>query len=472
MEFISTRGSRPVTGEEAVLKGIAEDGGLYVPSSFPELTREEMENMLWMDYSERAACILCKFFDEIPEAEMKSYTDRAYSRFTDCEPAPVIDIDGESYIMELFHGPTLAFKDVALTLLPHLMTAARKKFSNGEKTLILVATSGDTGKAALEGFKDVEGTEIIVFYPSEGVSELQKLQMQTTTGSNTHVVGIKGNFDDAQTGVKRIFTDPDYIARFKEMGYSLSSANSINWGRLAPQIVYYVSAYLDLVGAEQIDMYDKINFVVPTGNFGNILAAYYAYEVQLFQACPGELRDLYSDLRGRTLDAGILEDIRSELPRRRDIADGWGERDLPALFPRICAGARTLPGRELVRRIKLNELFQSRDQVHAFVDQAGRRTSCLLHGTPENIAGFLAGHALADRVTLTDASYELVLSASGSVIDQCPDKALLDEVTRALLPIQRGETAPAPIFSPTMAEMALWLQSEQGQGQGRMVQMM
>ena len=198
----------------------------------------------------------------------------------------------------------------------------------------------------------------------------------------------------------------------------------------------------------------------------------YTYEVQLFQTCPGELRDLCSDLRGRTLDAGILEDIRSELPRRRDIADGWGERDLPALFPRICAGGRTLPGRELVRRIKLNELFQSRDQVHAFVDQAGRRTSCLLHGTPENIAGFLAGHALADRVTLTDASYELILSASGSVIDQCPDKALLDEVTRALLPIQRGETAPAPIFSPTMAEMALWLQSEQGQGQGRMAQMM
>ena len=202
------------------------------------------------------------------------------------------------------------------------------------------------------------------------------------------------------------------------------------------------------------------------------LAAYHSYEVQLFQTCPGELRDLYSDLRGRTLDAGILEDIRSELPRRRDIADGWGERDLPALFPRICAGARTLPGRELVRRIKMNELFQSRDQVHAFVDQAGRRTSCLLHGTPENIAGFLSGHALADRVTLTDASYELVLSASGPVIDQCPDKALLDEVTRALLPIQRGETAPAPIFSPTMTEMALWLQSEQGQGHGRMVQMM
>lgn len=202
------------------------------------------------------------------------------------------------------------------------------------------------------------------------------------------------------------------------------------------------------------------------------LAAYYAYEVQLFRNCPGELRDLYSDLRGRTLDAGILEDIRSELPQRGDIADGWNERDLPALFPRICAGGRTLPGRELVRRIKLNELFQSRDQVHAFVDQAGRRTSWLLHGTPENIAGFLAGHAPADRITLTDTSYGLILSASGSVIDQCPDKALLDEVTRALLPLQRGEAAPATIFSPTIEEMALWLQSEQGQGRGRMVQMM
>lgn len=281
MKFISTRGAGPVTGEEAVLKGIAEDGGLYVPSSFPQLTREEMENMLWMDYSERATCILCKYFDEIPEAEMKSYTDRAYSRFTDSEPAPVIDIDGESYIMELFHGPTLAFKDVALTLLPYLMTAARKRFAHGEKTLILVATSGDTGKAALEGFKNVEGTEIVVFYPSEGVSELQKLQMQTTDGNNTHVVGIKGNFDDAQTGVKRIFTDPECKAEFAKMGYALSSANSINWGRLAPQIVYYISAYLDLVGAEQIDMGEKVNFVVPTGNFGNILAAYYAYKMGL-----------------------------------------------------------------------------------------------------------------------------------------------------------------------------------------------
>ena len=200
------------------------------------------------------------------------------------------------------------------------------------------------------------------------------------------------------------------------------------------------------------------------------LAAYYAYEIQLFLACPGELRDLYSDLRGRTLGAGILEDIRSGLPQRGDIADGWDERDLPALFPRICSGGHPLPDRELVRRIKLNELFQSPDQVHAFVEQDGGRSSYLLHGTPQNIASFLAGHAPADRVTLTDTSYELILSASGPVIDQCPGKALLKEVTRTLLPIQRGEAAPAHIFSPTVAEMALWLQSEQGHDRGQMTQ--
>ena len=205
---------------------------------------------------------------------------------------------------------------------------------------------------------------------------------------------------------------------------------------------------------------------------GLTLAVYYAYEVQLFRNCPEELRDLYSDLRGRTLDAGILEDIRSGLPQRGDITDGWNERDLPTLFPRICSRGHTLPDRELVRQIKLNELFQSPDQVHAFVEQDGGRNSYLLHGPPQNIADFLADHDLADRVTLTDTSYELIMSVSGSVIDQCPDKKMQEEVTHALRSIQRGERPPGSIFSPTMAEMALWLQSEQEPGQGRMVQMM
>ncbi len=280
MDFISTRGGGAVSAGAAILKGIAEDGGLYVPSFFPELSKEELRNMISMDYAERAACILGMYLTDYTEAELLDYARKAYARF-DGEPAPVIGSDDETYILELFHGPTLAFKDIALTLLPHLMTAARKKSGSSDKTLILVATSGDTGKAALEGFKDVEGTEIVVIYPSEGVSTMQKLQMQTSEGKNVHVIGIKGNFDDAQTAVKRIFTSEESKARFKELGYSFSSANSINWGRLVPQIVYYVSAYLDLLGTGEIDEDEPVNFVVPTGNFGNILAGYYAKRMGL-----------------------------------------------------------------------------------------------------------------------------------------------------------------------------------------------
>ena len=277
MEFIGTRGAAPVYGGVAILKGIAPDGGLYVPSFFPKLDREELENMLWMDYPERAACIMKYYLDDYTEAELKEFADKAYSRFTDGEPAPLIDIDGDSFVMELFHGPTLAFKDVALTILPYLMTSARKKYAGGEKTLILVATSGDTGKAALEGFKDVDHTKIIVFYPVDGVSPMQKKQMNTQEGSNVRVCAIEGNFDDAQTGVKKIFTTEDIIHKLDKNNMLFSSANSINWGRLLPQIVYYISAYCDMVNSGKINMGDKINIVVPTGNFGNILAAYYGF---------------------------------------------------------------------------------------------------------------------------------------------------------------------------------------------------
>ena len=265
MDFISTRGGGAVSAGAAILKGIAEDGGLYVPSFFPELSKEELLNMVSMDYAERAACILGMYLTDYTEAELLDYARKAYARF-DGEPAPVIGSDDETYILELFHGPTLAFKDIALTLLPHLMTAARRKSGSSDKTLILVATSGDTGKAALEGFKDVEGTEIVVIYPSEGVSAMQKLQMQTSAGKNVHVIGIKGNFDDAQTAVKRIFTSEESKKKFAELGYSFSSANS---------------AYLDLLGTGEIDEDEPVNFVVPTGNFGNILAGYYAKRMGL-----------------------------------------------------------------------------------------------------------------------------------------------------------------------------------------------
>ncbi len=275
MDFISTRGNGAVSAATAILKGIAEDGGLYVPSFFPRLSQDDLINMESMDFAERSACILGMFLSDYSEAELLDYARKAYARFNS-DVAPVVGIDETTYVMELFHGPTLAFKDVALTLLPHLMGAAHKKCNSDKKTLILVATSGDTGKAAIEGFKDVENTEIVVIYPSEGVSAMQKLQMQTSSGSNVHVLGIEGNFDDAQSAVKRIFNSAQAKAKFEEMGYALSSANSINWGRLVPQIVYYVSAYVDMLACEEIEEGEEINFVVPTGNFGDVLAGYYA----------------------------------------------------------------------------------------------------------------------------------------------------------------------------------------------------
>lgn len=280
MDYISTRGGAAVSAGTAILKGIADDGGLYVPSSFPIVTSEELKQMAEMEYYERAASILSKFLTDYDKEALKDFCFKAYSRFGG-DAAPLIKVDDETYMLELWHGPTLAFKDMALTLLPYLMTAAREKEGSGKKTLILVATSGDTGKAALEGFADVPGTEVIVFYPSEGVSLMQKLQMQTADGKNVHAVGIQGNFDDAQSAVKAFFQDKEAVRAAYDAGYTLSSANSINWGRLCPQIAYYISAYADLLSSGEIEEGEKINFVVPTGNFGNILAAYYAKRMGL-----------------------------------------------------------------------------------------------------------------------------------------------------------------------------------------------
>ncbi len=277
MQYVSTRAKNNVVeSAQAIVKGLSEDGGLFVPSEFPAITKEELLAMGDMEYSDRAAVVLSKYLTDFTLDELKEYTAKAYARFYDDDPCPLVAIDEKTYILELWHGPTCAFKDMALTLLPHLMVASRKKIGETGKTLILVATSGDTGKAALEGFKDVEGCEIIVFYPSEGVSDMQKLQMQTQAGDNVYVCAIKGNFDDAQSAVKVIFNDDNVKAQLLEKGYKLSSANSINWGRLVPQIAYYVSSYVDLLSSGELNYGDKINFCVPSGNFGNILAGYYA----------------------------------------------------------------------------------------------------------------------------------------------------------------------------------------------------
>jgi threonine synthase len=277
MQLIGTRNKNgKAEALDAVLQGIAPGGGLYVPSFFPALP--DIGELLPLRYDALSARVLSLFFEGV--ADMGALTRAAYKSFDDPAVAPVKRIGKGQYVMELWHGPTLAFKDMALCVLPRLMTAAMQR-QRGKDVLILVATSGDTGKAALEGFCDVPHTRIFVFYPDEGVSDMQRLQMITQRGDNTHVAAVRGNFDDAQNGVKAIFADSAFAAKAADMGYSLSSANSINFGRLAPQIAYYVWAYAQLVSKGEITKSEPVNFVVPTGNFGNILAAYYAKRMGL-----------------------------------------------------------------------------------------------------------------------------------------------------------------------------------------------
>ena len=283
MSFFSTRGGACVTASQAILFGLANDGGLYVPASFPALTAEKIAALTEMTYHQRAVAILKLYLEDFSLSELDDAIRQAYaaSKFDDPAVAPVRRLDDQTHVLELFHGPTLAFKDMALQVLPHLTTLSARKNGEQREVSILVATSGDTGKAALEGFKDVPGTSCTVFYPTDGVSDVQKLQMTTTGGDNTHVIALDGNFDDAQTGVKQLFSSADFAAMADQRGKVLSSANSINFGRLAPPIVYYFSAYADLLKDGVIKMGDKVNFVVPTGNFGNILAAYYAMQMGL-----------------------------------------------------------------------------------------------------------------------------------------------------------------------------------------------
>lgn len=283
MRYYSTRDeSIKISAAQAIAKGLASDGGLFVPESIPAVELKEIESLCALDYRKRAQKIMSLFLDDFSADELEKFTARAYGNNFDCEAvAPVSFIDDATAFLELWHGPTCAFKDMALQMLPHLLTASLKKTGEEKTVCILVATSGDTGKAALEGFADVEGTKIFVFYPKDGVSDIQRLQMVTQEGENVGVCSVIGNFDDAQTGVKKIFGNSDFAASLAERGYFLSSANSINWGRLLPQIVYYFSAYCDFVNSGKLAMGDKLDFCVPTGNFGNILAGWYAKNMGL-----------------------------------------------------------------------------------------------------------------------------------------------------------------------------------------------
>ena len=282
MQMLSTRGAAPVSPSMAILRGLAPDGGLYVPAQYPSFSAADIEAMAGMNYRERALAVLTRFLPDFTREELAAAIDGAYGTGFDCEAvAPLVRVGSRAHALELWHGPTLAFKDMALQLLPRLLAESARMLGEKREIFILVATSGDTGKAALEGFLDAPGTRCCVFYPQNGVSQAQRLQMVTTGGGNTHVIAVEGNFDDAQTGVKRIFSDAAFAKVMDEQGRVLSSANSINFGRLAPQIAYYFSAYADLLAAGEVEMGQRVNFCVPTGNFGDILAADYACKAGL-----------------------------------------------------------------------------------------------------------------------------------------------------------------------------------------------
>ena len=275
MKYISTRGTgKAVSSAEAIRTGLAGDGGLYMPDSFPKTDAAFLKEIAGMDYADRAARIMHLFLsdsyslEELTEDCRGAYSENAFPG----GPAPVRKV-GNLNVLELWHGPTAAFKDMALQIMPRLFVRAIRKTGDKRRALILVATSGDTGKAALEGYRDVDGVEIVVYYPVNGVSGIQKLQMATQTGSNVRVRSVRGNFDDAQTGVKKIFSDPSVAEELDKRGYFLSSANSINWGRLVPQVCYYFSAYCDLMNDGTVKPGETLDVTVPTGNFGNILAA-------------------------------------------------------------------------------------------------------------------------------------------------------------------------------------------------------
>lgn len=284
MLYTSTRdNSIRVSAAQAIAQGISEEGGLFVPVELPKFSADKISSMIPMSYIDRAKTVLKEFLTDFSEDELNYCVEGAYAaeKFSSAKIAPTVNVSCNENILELWHGPTCAFKDMALQLLPYLMTVSAKKTADGKTIVILVATSGDTGKAALEGFKNVENTKILVFYPVDGVSPMQKLQMTTQEGNNVAVCAINGNFDDAQSAVKSIFTNDEIKKELADKNMMFSSANSINWGRLVPQIVYYFSAYCDMIDMGKIKAGEEINVVVPTGNFGNILAGYYAKQMGL-----------------------------------------------------------------------------------------------------------------------------------------------------------------------------------------------
>ncbi|HOR85220.1 MAG TPA: threonine synthase [Bacillota bacterium] len=392
--YRSTRGKGPViTASEAILKGIAGDGGLYVPTEIPK-PEPSLEKMMNMDFSNIAYHVIKDFLQDFNKAEVLEFIDKAYNdKFDTPKIAPVVKIGG-TYFLELFHGPTLAFKDMALSILPYLMISSARKQNLEKEIVILTATSGDTGKAALEGFASVPGTKIIVFFPENGVSEIQKRQMITQEGSNTYVVGIRGNFDDAQAGVKHLFADMELLRKAADKGCIFSSANSINIGRLIPQIIYYFSAYLQICRMGDIIPGEEINFTVPTGNFGNILAGYYAKKMGLpvknLICASNENKVLYD-----FMNTGIYDKNRDFINTMSPSMDILVSSNLERLIFSLC-GENTEKVRELMEQLAEKGIYKIKDF------------------TREQLNGFYGGYA---SETDTSEAIREMYEASGYVMD-------------------------------------------------------
>ena len=392
--YKSTRNSeKTVTASEAILKGLADDGGLFVPVSIPKLD-VSLNELKDMTYQETAYAVMKQFLTDFTEEELKNCIARAYdAKFDTEEIAPLVKVDN-TYYLELFHGATIAFKDMALSILPHLLTTSAKKNNVENEIVILTATSGDTGKAALAGFADVEGTRIIVFYPKNGVSKVQELQMVTQKGANTSVVAIHGNFDCAQSGVKAIFENKELAKELDAAGFQFSSANSINIGRLVPQIVYYVYAYAKLLQNEEITEGESINIVVPTGNFGNILAAYFAKHMGIpvdKLICASNENKVLFDF----FQTGVYDKNREFILTNSPSMDILISSNLERLVYMI-AGQDAEKNSQLMSALKSKGVYELSDDMKA------------------NLADFAAGFATEAEVKKTiDAIYK----ATGYVID-------------------------------------------------------
>jgi len=412
MFYTSTRdNSIKLTASQAILKGLSDDGGLFVPSEFPKLTKS-LKEISEMSYQETAYVVMKDFLSDFTEEELKNCIERAYdSKFDTEEIAPLVEAEG-TYYLELFHGKTIAFKDMALSILPHLLTTAAKKNNSDKEIVILTATSGDTGKAALAGFAGVPGTRIIVFYPKGGVSKVQELQMVTQKEANTTVIGVKGNFDDCQSKVKELFGDNELKAQMADAGFQFSSANSINIGRLVPQIAYYVYAYGKLLKEDRIKEGEKINICVPTGNFGNILAAFYAKNMGLpvnkLICASNDNKVLYDFFKTGTYDRN-RDFILTDSPSMDILISSNLERLIYLL-----TGSDSDKNKELMAGLKNGGVYSVADELKAFegqfVGEYADWADCSgkIHDLYES-----TGYVIDTHTAVAAASYDKYVKATG-----------------------------------------------------------